>query len=310
MATNQGLRQASVRAVTGTALDYNGDWHALFDQAGIHPGEFNGRLLAWINGYLGTSYPDLPGAMQGFAKNRGYLTWDAMGTFNASSAPPPPANITRVAAGTYATSALGTSGGGTLSATPGLPAGLAEGDLMVLCVGYADPTTGLGGVAAWAYQNGYSFFGQGGAAILSKLAGAAEVAPTVTIADGRSGDILGAQIVAYRGGACVVDATEAEFWNVAGSVTASASAQDGLAILFISAEAGATDPGVSYTANAITGWTTVADNPLNVAGSYNMVCTFFERDARVAASEAITGPVPTYSPSDPANGGHVIAVIR
>lgn len=46
MTTNQGARQQSVRDVTGTALDYNGDFSALFDQAGIPAGDWNGRMLA------------------------------------------------------------------------------------------------------------------------------------------------------------------------------------------------------------------------------------------------------------------------
>jgi hypothetical protein len=82
--TNQGARQQSVRDVTGTALDYNGDWHALFDLAGIPAGDFNGRLLAWINGRLGVTYPDLPGAMQAFAESQGAYNWSSMGTFDAA----------------------------------------------------------------------------------------------------------------------------------------------------------------------------------------------------------------------------------
>lgn len=44
-----GDAQAAVRGVTGTAYDFNGDWHALFDSASIADGEFNGRFLAWTN---------------------------------------------------------------------------------------------------------------------------------------------------------------------------------------------------------------------------------------------------------------------
>lgn len=42
-ATNDGARQASVRSVTGTALDHNGDWQALFDQAGVGRGRWAAR---------------------------------------------------------------------------------------------------------------------------------------------------------------------------------------------------------------------------------------------------------------------------
>lgn len=83
--TNQGLRQDSVRAVTGTALDYNGDWMALFDQASIPAGDFNGRLLQWINKKLSTSYVDIDSAMQAFAVNQGAPDWDSLGTFNAAT---------------------------------------------------------------------------------------------------------------------------------------------------------------------------------------------------------------------------------
>lgn len=47
--SNQGLRQQSVRTSTGTAFTYEGDWHALFDAAAIPAGDYNGRLLAWLN---------------------------------------------------------------------------------------------------------------------------------------------------------------------------------------------------------------------------------------------------------------------
>jgi hypothetical protein len=79
--TNDGARQASVRAATGTALDHDGDWHALFDQAGIPPGPFGGRMLAWINGQLGVAWLELNGAMAAYAASQGYAGWSAMGTF-------------------------------------------------------------------------------------------------------------------------------------------------------------------------------------------------------------------------------------
>lgn len=80
-ATNDGLRQATVRASTGTAYDYNGDWHALFDQAGIAKGPFEGRLLAWINAQLSTSYTEINGAKNAFAVSQGVGCWDELGTF-------------------------------------------------------------------------------------------------------------------------------------------------------------------------------------------------------------------------------------
>lgn len=81
----QGLRQATVRASTSTALSYEGDWEALFDQASIGTsGGFDGRLLAWINAQLSTSHTNVNNAMQAFAVARGSPTpinWSSMGTF-------------------------------------------------------------------------------------------------------------------------------------------------------------------------------------------------------------------------------------
>lgn len=81
MSTNDGLRQATVRAATGTALDYNGDWRALFDQAGITPGPFNGRMLAWVNAQLAAAYTDLTSALDAFAISQGAPNWSSLGSF-------------------------------------------------------------------------------------------------------------------------------------------------------------------------------------------------------------------------------------
>lgn len=78
----QGARQECVRALTGTTLDYNGDWLSLFTQSAIPAGDFNGRMLAWINGKLSTTYPDVSGAMSAFAIANGAKTWDGMGAFS------------------------------------------------------------------------------------------------------------------------------------------------------------------------------------------------------------------------------------
>lgn len=84
MSTNQELRQISVRAVTGTNLDYNGDWSALFDLAVIPKNlDWNGRLLAWINLKLGVAQLSLPVAQAAWAANQGAPSWNALGTFSA-----------------------------------------------------------------------------------------------------------------------------------------------------------------------------------------------------------------------------------
>jgi hypothetical protein len=93
MATNQGGVQEAVRAVSGTAKDYNSDWHALFDAKGIANGPFNGRMLAWINSVLSASYADLPGAMQAFAVNQGFNNWSSMNTFSIGPSVPSSAVI-------------------------------------------------------------------------------------------------------------------------------------------------------------------------------------------------------------------------
>ena len=79
--TNQGDRQASVRAASGTALSYEGDWQALFDGAGIAPGAFDGRMLAWINAQLSASYAELDGAMAAFAQSQDAPSWPQLGAF-------------------------------------------------------------------------------------------------------------------------------------------------------------------------------------------------------------------------------------
>jgi len=116
--TNQGARQQSVRDVTGTMLDYNGDWHALFDLAGIPQGDFNGRLLAWINDYLGTSYAGLPQAMQAFAVDQGYINWSSMGTFDAAGEYAPINTVAPVVSGTPTVGQQLTTTDGTWDADP------------------------------------------------------------------------------------------------------------------------------------------------------------------------------------------------
>lgn len=77
--SQQGLLQQSIRDITGTALDFNGDWLALMASDGIETGTFNERLLAWINSTLGESYIALPEAQQAFALDQGYESWSSMG---------------------------------------------------------------------------------------------------------------------------------------------------------------------------------------------------------------------------------------
>lgn len=78
--TNQSDLQQSIRDITGTSLDYNGDWSALFDLDGIPEGDWNGRLLAWLNYSMGTSYTNLPEAQNAYAAENGAMNWSALNT--------------------------------------------------------------------------------------------------------------------------------------------------------------------------------------------------------------------------------------
>jgi hypothetical protein len=78
---NHSALQSSIRAVTGKALDYNSDWHALFDHDGITAGlGFDGRLLKWINFKLSSNYVSLPAAMHAYAVSKGAPNWSALTT--------------------------------------------------------------------------------------------------------------------------------------------------------------------------------------------------------------------------------------
>lgn len=83
--SQQGYRQASVRAITGTTMTYDGDWLALFDQAAIPDDIFNGRFLRWINLKLSASYTNLPEAMHALAVAYGAFNFSSLGTFDAST---------------------------------------------------------------------------------------------------------------------------------------------------------------------------------------------------------------------------------
>lgn len=81
MPTNQELRHAAARAISGTARDYNSDMLAAFAVSGITSGTYNERLLMWINAVLGSTHTSIPAAMQAFAQDQGFNNWDSMGTF-------------------------------------------------------------------------------------------------------------------------------------------------------------------------------------------------------------------------------------
>lgn len=76
--TTQSTLHAAVRASTGTTLDHDGDWLALFAAAGHTTGTFNERFLAYLNGVLVASHTSLPAAQQAYATASGVANWNAV----------------------------------------------------------------------------------------------------------------------------------------------------------------------------------------------------------------------------------------
>ena len=79
--SQQSLRQAAVRGATSTEHTHEGDWHALFTVGAIPAGDFNGRMLQWINTRLAASYTDINSAMAAFAAAESAGEFQAIGTF-------------------------------------------------------------------------------------------------------------------------------------------------------------------------------------------------------------------------------------
>lgn len=79
--TQQGLRQASARDLSGfaTETNYNEDFLRLFDAQSIPAGTFNERQLMWINARMAASYTNLNDAMQAYATSQGAHNWSSMG---------------------------------------------------------------------------------------------------------------------------------------------------------------------------------------------------------------------------------------
>jgi hypothetical protein len=109
--TQQGLRQASARNLSGfaTGTNYNEDFLRLFDAQGVPAGTFNERQLRWINARMGASYTNLDEAMQAYATSQGADNWSAMGALedraNFTRAMPYGVTYTRTGTATGLTSA-------------------------------------------------------------------------------------------------------------------------------------------------------------------------------------------------------------
>lgn len=80
--SQQGLRQASARTVSASAIasNYNEDLMRLFDAASIPAGTFNERQLMFINARLSRTFTNLNEAMQAFATSKGAYNWSSLGT--------------------------------------------------------------------------------------------------------------------------------------------------------------------------------------------------------------------------------------
>jgi hypothetical protein len=87
MGANQEGVHSSVRAATGTSLDYLSDWHALFTANSVAAGPWNERMLKFLNTNLGTTYVRLTDAMNAFAISQGFPGgWADMNSFTLSAA--------------------------------------------------------------------------------------------------------------------------------------------------------------------------------------------------------------------------------
>ena len=81
MASNQEARQTSIRAVTSTTGSVNEDWIALFTARSAEAGQFNERMLAYINTLLSTSHTNINDAMQALAADQSADNFSSMGAF-------------------------------------------------------------------------------------------------------------------------------------------------------------------------------------------------------------------------------------
>jgi len=79
--SQQGVRLAVLNSGTSERFDYNGAWMYRAAVVGVSQGDYNGRLLAWINLRYGQNYTDLPGAMAYMASVNGATNFSSMGTF-------------------------------------------------------------------------------------------------------------------------------------------------------------------------------------------------------------------------------------
>ena len=84
MSSNQGLRQASFRAIGSTAGTFNEDARAAFEaEATIPAGSaFNEAMALWLQARLSSVDTSLPGLMAAFAADLGVDSWGAVTSFD------------------------------------------------------------------------------------------------------------------------------------------------------------------------------------------------------------------------------------
>jgi len=77
--SNQSDKHAELLTIlSATGLTYEQAWHTYWDELGIAAGNFNERMLAWINSAMTASFTDVSRAMQEYAEDQGFYDWDSM----------------------------------------------------------------------------------------------------------------------------------------------------------------------------------------------------------------------------------------
>jgi len=84
MPDNQGQKQASFRAISGKALDFNGDFIAAAEAEGITGGTYNEIMIKWLQFRLSSSETNLPALQQAFADSLGVYNWNSITTISGN----------------------------------------------------------------------------------------------------------------------------------------------------------------------------------------------------------------------------------
>lgn len=83
MATNQEGKQASFRAISGTALDYNGDALAAFQAEGATATDYTGAFIEWLQIRTGSSQTNVDDLAALFASQNSFASWSDVDTISA-----------------------------------------------------------------------------------------------------------------------------------------------------------------------------------------------------------------------------------